>query len=323
MKKGYPRIVRDLRSGFFFGLFITGGMMKQIVLWLMTGLMILGFSSSSLSSPHGDDHTGPSGKEKGILLVTFGTSVPSAKIAFENIENKVKAAFPGVPVRWAYTSKIIRDKLAKQNEYHDSVEMALAKMMDEGFKQVALQSLHMIGGFEFHDVKVNAERFENMSGGIRKVMVGYPMLSTPKDLDDVVQKTISVIPKERKADEAVILMGHGTHHPANAFYESLMYRFQKTDPNIYVGTVEGSPTLDDIRKSLLEKKTKTAYLIPFMSVAGDHAINDLAGDEEDSWKSVLTKDGIRCVPVLKGMAEYDEFVDIWLSHLKIAMDHLK
>ena len=132
---------------------------------------------------------------------------------------------------------------------------------------------------------------------------------------------IKHIPEERNKKDAVLLMGHGTPHPSNAFYAALMYHFQQKDPNIFVGTVEGFPEIDDIKAMLIKKKIKKVYLMPFMSVAGDHARNDMAGDEEDSWKSVLTAAGIECVPILKGTAEYDEIIAIWVDHLKIVMAH--
>ena len=113
----------------------------------------------------------------------------------------------------------------------------------------------------------------------------------------------------------MVLMGHGTPHPSNAFYAAMMYHFQQKDPNIFVGTVEGFPEIEHIKAMLLKKKIKKAYLIPIMSVAGDHARNDMAGDEEDSWKSILTKAGIKCVPIVKGTAEYDEIVAVWIEHL--------
>ena len=116
-------------------------------------------------------------------------------------------------------------------------------------------------------------------------------------------------------------MGHGTHHPSNAFYAALMFQLQLRDPNIFIGTVEGYPEIDDIMPMLKKKKIIKAWLLPFMSVAGDHARNDLAGDEEDSWKSILTREGIQCDVVLKGTAEYDGFVDIWLDHLKAVLAH--
>ncbi len=272
---------------------------------------------------HDMDHQGASEKGPAILLVTFGTSIPEAQKAFANIEEEVKTAFPDVPVKWAYTSYIIREKLAKSGRHLDSPEVALAKLMDEGYTRVAVQSLHMIPGAEFHDLRINAGAFKKMKDGFQSLMVGWPALSTSEDFTKAVDAVFSIIPKDRKKDEAVVLMGHGTHHPANAVYEALMYRLQRRDPNVFMGTVEGSPTLDEIKGMLLERGVKKAWLMPFMSVAGDHTVNDLAGGEDDSWMSVLTKAGITCVPVIKGMAEYDGFVALWIDHLKTVMGHLK
>jgi sirohydrochlorin cobaltochelatase len=258
-----------------------------------------------------------------ILLATFGTSVPSATAAFTNIEKLVKAAFPDTEVRWAYTSSIIRKKLAKQGTLIDAPEVALAKLMDEGYTHVVVQSLHMIPGAEFHDIYVNAKQFEQMVGGFKKVMVSYPLLASDEAMEEIIPLIIAnMIPRERKPDEAVVLMGHGTHHPSDAIYSAMMYKFQKVDPNIYVGTVEGHPTFDEIKEMLVKKGVKNAYLIPLMSVAGDHALNDMSGDEDDSWKSMLAKAGIKTVPVLKGVAEFDPLVQLWIANLKKAMAHL-
>jgi sirohydrochlorin cobaltochelatase len=256
----------------------------------------------------------------GILLVAFGSSEASAQVSFENIEKKTKAAFPDIPVRWAYTSTIIRKKLAKQGKYLDSPELALAKMMDEGFTHVAVQSLHTIAGEEYHDLSRTVGAFKVM-GGFQRIILAYPLLATQEDMQRAVGGILENIPKERKKNEAVVLMGHGTPHPSNAFYAALMFQLQLVDPNIFVGTVEGYPEVGLIRDLMLKKKIKKAYLMPFMSVAGDHAKNDMAGDDEDSWKSIFTKAGIQCVPILKGTAEYDVFVDMWVDHLKGALSH--
>ena len=273
----------------------------------------------NIAPASGHEHKRP--VKKGILLVAFGSSIPEAQVSFKNIDKQVKSAFPRIPVRWAYTSSIIRHKLAKQGKYLDSVEIALAKMMDEGFTHVAVQSLHTIAGEEFHDLRRNAYVFSNMAGGFDRILVGYPLLGTEEDLTRVRDAVIQHIPKERMKSEAVVLMGHGTPHPSNAFYTAMMFHFQQKDPNIYVGTVEGGPEIDDVKAMLLKNKIKKAYLMPFMSVAGDHARNDMAGEEKDSWKSVLTAAGIECVPILKGTAEYDEIVAIWVDHLKTVMSH--
>ena len=259
-------------------------------------------------------------KKVGILLVAFGSSEPSAQVSFENIDKKVKTTYPGIPVRWAYTSSIIRKKLAGQGKFLDSPEVALAKMMDEGFTHLAVQSLHTIGGAEYHDLRRTVGAYKVM-GGFQRIVLGYPLLATQEDMQRSVKAILSVIPKERQKNEAVVLMGHGAHHPSNAFYAALAFQLQLEDPNIFVGTVEGYPEVDLILELMLQKKIRKAYLMPFMSVAGDHAKNDMAGDEDDSWKSIFTKAGIQCVPILKGTAEFDVFVDIWVDHLGGPLSH--
>ncbi|MBF0411299.1 MAG: sirohydrochlorin cobaltochelatase [Desulfamplus sp.] len=272
--------------------------------------------ASAASAEHGEKRE----TKKGILLVAFGSSEESAQISFDNIDKKTKAAFPDIPVYWAYTSHIIRNKLAKQGKILDAPEVALAKMRAEGFTHLAVQSLHTIMGEEYDDLKRVVGAFNQM-GGFEKVMLGYPMMSTQDDMVKVIDAILKNIPKERKANEAVVLMGHGTPHPANAFYAALMFQIQLKDPNIFVGTVEGYPGIEDIKSLMLKSNIKKAYMMPFMSVAGDHAKNDMAGEEEDSWKSILTKAGIKCEPVLKGTAEFDDFVNIWVDHIKVIMAH--
>jgi len=119
-----------------------------------------------------------------------------------------------------------------------------------------------------------------------------------------------------------VFMGHGTSHASNAGYAALMYHLQRRDPGVFMGTVEESPTIEEIRDTLVLRKVSRAYLMPFMAVAGDHARNDLAGEEEGSWKNVLARAGIKCTPVLTGAAEYDDIGMIWVEHLKAAVARL-
>jgi len=291
-------------------------MRKRHLISFFTILITICLCAAAWAVDHGHKAT----KKVGILLVAFGSSEASAQVSFENIDKKVKRAYPGIPVRWAYTSTIIRKKMAKQDIQLDSPEVALAKMMDEAFTHVAVQSLHTIGGDEYHDLRRTVGAFKIM-GGFQRIILGYPLLATQDDMQRAVNAILTTIPKERKNSDAVVLMGHGTHHPSNAFYAALMFQLQLKDHNIFMGTVEGYPNVDDIKDMLLKKKIKKAYLMPFMSVAGDHAKNDMAGDEEDSWKSIFTKAGIQCVPILKGTAEYDVFVDMWVDHLGGPLSH--
>lgn len=262
-------------------------------------------------------------EKKGILLVAFGTTVPEAQISFENIERSVKKAFPGVPVRWGYTSRTIIRKMGEKGMQLATPEEALSSMMRENFTHVAVQSLHVMPGAEFHGLVKNVQRFAGMSKGLTKVIIGDPLMATSEDVQRVAENFLRIIPPERRKTDAVVFMGHGTHHPANVYYAALNYHVQKLDPNVFVGTVEGWPEIDDIKSDLKKNRIKKAYLMPFMTVAGDHAINDMAGPSADSWKSMLEKEGINCVVVLKGTAEFQEFVDIWVDHLRAAFEHFR
>ncbi|OGR15204.1 MAG: sirohydrochlorin cobaltochelatase [Desulfobacterales bacterium RIFOXYA12_FULL_46_15] len=290
--------------------------MKKLILFFLFTCLIL--PSLVFASGHGHKRE----MKKGILLVAFGSSIPEASVSFENINKRVKEEFPETPVFWAYTSSMIRSKLAKEGKILDSEAMALAKMTDQGFTRVAAQSLHTIRGEEFDDLVRTLAAFEGLPGGIEKIVIGAPLLSSQKDMEDVTRAILANLPAGRKQSEAVVLMGHGTPHPSNVFYTALMYHLQKKDPLVFMGTVEGSPTIDDLIPMIKEKKSKKIWLMPFMSVAGDHARNDLAGDEPGSWKSMLEKQGFKTEAVLKGTAQYDNMLDIWMDHLKQAMtDH--
>ncbi|MCP4338468.1 MAG: sirohydrochlorin cobaltochelatase [Desulfobulbaceae bacterium] len=293
--------------------------MKKLNVFVVASALLLSiFTGVALASHHGESKE----QKKAILLVAFGSSEESAQVSFENIDKSVKKAYPDIPVKWAYTSHIIRKKLAGQGKLLDSPEVALAKMADDGFTHVAVQSLHTIAGAEYHDLRRVVDSFNTM-GAFDSIILGYPMLATQEDMARTVDAILATIPKERKKEDAVVLMGHGTHHPANAFYAALMFQLQLKDPNIYLGTVEGYPDLDTVLTLLKKNKVQKAYLMPFMSVAGDHAKNDMAGDEDDSWKSIITKAGIKCVPILKGTAEFDQFVDIWVDHLGGPLGHFE
>ncbi len=252
----------------------------------------------------------------GILLVAFGTRTPQALDAYRLIEDKVRGFFPDIAVRWAYTSAVMRQKMAGAGQLADSAQMALARMMDEGVTHVVVQALHVVAGKEHHDLSINCLLFGRMRGGFRQVLMGLPLIASGDDMEKVAAALLSAIPCERKPQEAVIFMGHGSAHPANACYTALMYHLQQVDPNIFVGTMSGRPGIADICAMLRKQKILSAYLLPCLAIAGNHALKDMAGEGAHSWKSVIENYGISCNPVLKGLAEYDAIVDIWVDHLK-------
>ena len=264
---------------------------------------------------HAQEQSEPKGKTMdAILLVTFGTSDLGARKAFANIERLAKGKFPGYEIRWAYTSEMIRKKLAKKGELFDSPEEAMKKLKEAGVRKIFVQSLHIIPGAEFHEIVKAVSKFQN---DFEEVTLSPPLLNSMDDVRKSVRIMLSKVPADRRKEDAILFMGHGSEkHPSDMIYVATAYAIEKSDDNAFLATVEGNPTFDEVLARLKERKIKKAYLLPFMSVAGDHAKNDMAGDEPDSWKSILSKNGIASVPVMKGMAEYDEIVNIWLEHLE-------
>jgi sirohydrochlorin cobaltochelatase len=291
-------------------------MQAKRILWMIVAALLL-FGTADAIAKHGEKPP----IKKAILLVAFGTSDPEAARAFELVEKRAWERFPDVEMRWAYTSKMIRAKLAKQGKLLDSPETAFARLMDDGYTHVAVLSLHTIPGEEFHELYQNAHLFGQMAGGFQRVLVARPLLSSSTDMQTVAEALLKKIPG-RKTGDAVIFMGHGTeHHPADAIYLAMNQVFQELDSNAFVAAVEGSNSLEIVIPKLKKRKVKKVFLVPLMSVAGDHAKNDMAGDSPDSWKSVLTEKGFKCEPILKGTAEVPEIVDLWLDHLKSALSH--
>ncbi len=284
--------------------------MKQFVF-----VPILLISVMALNIQNTWAHNQPETK-KGILLVTFGSSYPEAQHAFANIEKQVKAEFPEVEIRWAYTSKIIRKILSKRGEQINSPAEALAKMGEEGFTHVAVQSLHVIPGEEYENLALTVKAFNSMPKSVQVAKLGMPLLF----LDADNQKLVNFLDAEfkNKIDQngALLFMGHGTHHHSNIYYPGFQYYLSQKSDKFFLGTVEGYPGLEQVISQLKARGIKKVLLTPFMTVAGDHAQNDMAGSEDDSWKSVLEKEGFTVETILKGLAEYDEVVDIWVEHLK-------
>jgi sirohydrochlorin cobaltochelatase len=291
--------------------------MQRKWIWIPMVLIVFLASANQALATHGEKRP----VQKAILLVAFGTSDPEAQNTFLRIEEQTRNAFPGVEIRWAYTSSMIRKKLAKQGKVLDSPEVALARLMEGGFTHVAILSLHTIPGEEFHELYRNARLFGQMEGGFESILVARPLLSSSKDMDTVAAVLLKNIPG-RKPSDGVLLMGHGSErHPADALYLAMNQVFQDLDPNVFVATVDGRLALENILPKLESRKLGKIYLVPLMSVAGEHARKDMAGDAPDSWKSVLTKNGFKCEVFLKGTADYPEILNVWLEHLRAALAH--
>lgn len=263
--------------------------------------------------------------KQGILLAAFGTSNPRAHHVLDELDERVRAAFPGLPVRWAFTSAIIRSRLADEGMKTDSVTKALRKMWFEKYRAVAVQSLHVVPGAEFEALEADAMAMccaPGRADGFQRVSVGPPLLATESDVERVAEAVLRHQPRGRMPEDALLLMGHGTWHAGDSVYDRLSERLADSDPLVFIGTMEGTQTMDQILPRLLDADVRRVWLMPLLAVAGRHVVRDMAGDQPDSWKSRLQAAGLECRTVLEGTAEHEGFVDVWLDHLRGAMDRL-
>ncbi len=248
----------------------------------------------------------------GILLAAFGTTVPEALKSYENIERVVKENNPGVPVCWAYTSRMVREKLRKSGTAVKSVRGKLNEMFLEGFTSVKVVSLHMVPGEEYHKLSAEAGVFRQPMMGFKELEIGKPLLHDANSMDLLCNAVMSALPAERTPGDAIVLMGHGNRKGiCELNYIAAAAELNRRDENIFLATVEGKPDFESVRQKIKAANFSGVFLMPFMLVAGDHARNDLAGNDADSWKSILESDGIACVPVLKGLGEYDAIAKLF------------
>lgn len=254
--------------------------------------------------------------KKAILLTAFGTSLPEAAVALDRIEARVREKYPGIDVRWAYTSKTIRARVSERGKEVDSPVTALSKLMDEGFSHVAVLSLHVVPGREFHDFFANTRRFAEMSGGFEKLLVARPLLGNYEDMAraaDILARRFSSF---QQPGRGVIFVGHGNRsHPSDAIYLAIGSLLSDRGVNLFVGTVQGHPTPEELLPRLRAADIRKVLLVPLMTVAGDHTRKDMAGETPESWNSVLAGKGIRCEAVFTGLAECPEITGIWMDHL--------
>lgn len=257
--------------------------------------------------------------KQGILLAAYGSGSPQGETTLKLFDAQVRARFPGVPVRWAFTSVLLRERLAAARKKTDSVKKALQKMWFEKYTHVAVQPLQMIHGTEYAEVAGEAASMQSPCGFVA-VRTGAPLLAADDDVQAAARAVMRHLPVERLPGEAVVLMGHGARHAAVARYADLARTVHTYDGNVHVGTMNGAATLEHILPRL--RRGTRVWLMPLLSTVGRHTLEDMAGRRPDSWRSRLEAAGCPCVPVLKGTAEYAGFIDIWLDHLAEAVTSL-
>ena len=234
--------------------------------------------------------------KKAILIVSFGTSYENTrKRTIDAIERDIADAFPACPAYRAWTSKMIIAKLKKRDGIIiHTVKEAMEQMLLDGVTDVIVQPTHVINGIENDQMKADALSFRDRFSSI---VFGNPLLTTEEDNQAVVQAVADEF-QGMDQETALVLMGHGTEHYANSVYAAL----------------------DSLLRAADSFQPKKIVLAPFMIVAGDHAQNDLAGEDPDSWMNRLSSEGYEVTPVLKGLGEYPKIRQVLVDHVQQAMD---
>ncbi len=315
-----------------------GRLSMRSLLLLLAVLMCAGTSFAS-------GHESGKKEKTAIVIASFGTTVPSGLPAITNIIDQVKAAYPETEVRVTFTSNIIRSAWKKRQAEADKwLKMGIPKeilyvkniistfgdLQEEGYRNIIVQPTHMFFMEQSHDLNsyVNAmnsiRTLKNRWKPFNKVVLARPALGMPgdefsyhDDVDAAIKTLAADVELAKKEDAALVYMGHGNEHWSTGIYAEVQKKMRAEYPEVktIVGVVEGDPNLDDVVALLKHSGKKKVILKPFMIVAGDHATNDMAGEEEDSWKSVLTAEGYDVQPVLHGLGENDAFAKLFVKHI--------
>jgi sirohydrochlorin cobaltochelatase len=291
--------------------------------------------------------------KKAIVLAQFGTSYPSALVAITNIQKQVQDAFPGVKVKQAFTSNIIRKiwherqndkKFLEENKnipeeilYVKAPLATIADLQDEGYTTIIVQTTHVFEGEEYLDLKSCVDGLDSIATiktkhkPFKKIVLGRPLLGKKgeeypyhKDLETAAKTVKADVELARKNKAALVYMGHGNEYLSTGAYIEFQETLRRMYPEtpIYIGVVEGFPSPDYVVSGLIRDRIRKVVLKPFMIVAGDHATNDMAGDEDDSWKTIFKSKGIEVITVIQGLGENPEIGKILIQHIKdVARDN--
>ncbi len=257
---------------------------------------------------------------KGILIVSFGTTYKETREKnIDRVAEEVQEQFPGWQVYQAYSSNIVRKILKnRDNLIIPDIREALLQMAGDGITQTVVLPTHIIDGIENSRMK---QTIEECRGLFTKIQTAGVLMEKEDDYQRIAKGLWEEI-KSLAFNSPVILMGHGSAHEADSWYGKLEEVLRSyTGKEIYIATVEGSITIDSVieRLNKLKREEKRVLLLPFMLVAGDHAINDMAG-EEDSFAAKLKAEGYEAQYILKGLGEYENIRNIYIEHLREVLD---
>lgn len=253
---------------------------------------------------------------KAILVVSFGTSHnDTRKVTIDAIEHDIAQAYPDFTLYRAWTSKMIIKKIRERDGIRiPTVREAMEQMIQDGISELIVQPTHVINGIENDLMKEDVLSYSDHFSSVR---FGTPLLTSTLDNELVVEAIAQDLGASLADDEVLVLMGHGTTHYANSIYAALDYTFKDRGySRIFLGTVEAYPSMESLLRQVKALQPRRAVLAPFMIVAGDHAKNDMAGDDPDSWRCQFEQSGIEVTCILKGLGEYPKIRQLFLDHIK-------
>ncbi|MBS1484457.1 sirohydrochlorin cobaltochelatase [Enterocloster citroniae] len=273
---------------------------------------------ASLDNTRNQDEIG----ENELLVVSFGTSYnDNRRLTVGAIEDAIEKAFPDYSVRRGFTSQIIIDHVKSRDQVSiDNVGEALDRAVDNKVKNLVIQPTHLMNGLEYTDLVNEVAEY---SDAFEKVAVGEPLLTTDDDFKAVIKAITEATAEYDDGETAICFMGHGTEAESNQVYSKMQDMLADAGyKNYYVGTVEASPTVEDVLAAVQAGGYKKVVLEPLMIVAGDHANNDMAGDEEGSWKKTFEDAGYEVTCLVRGLGEMEAIQQLFVEHAKAAVESL-
>ena len=256
-----------------------------------------------------------------LLVVSFGTSYnDSRRLTIGAIEQAIEDAFgEDYAIRRGFTSQIIIDHVKKRDNVSiDNLEEALERAVDNGVKNLVVQPTHLMPGLEYNEM---VDAVAGYADSFESVSVGRPILTSDEDFEKVMKAITEATAEYDDGKTAICFMGHGTEADSNRVYAQMQQLLTDNGyANYFVGTVEATPSVEDVLALVKEGDYTRVILEPLMIVAGDHANNDMAGDEEDSWKSVFEAEGYEVECLIRGLGELPAIQDILVDHAKEAIE---
>ena len=270
---------------------------------------------ASLDNPRNQDEIG----ENELLVVSFGTSYnDNRRLTIGAIEAAMEKAFPEYSVRRGFTSQIIIDHVKdRDGEIIDNVGEALDRAVANGVKNLVIQPTHLMNGLEYNDLVNEVAQY---SDAFESVAIGLPLLTSDEDFQIVADAIVKATASYDDGKTAICFMGHGTEAESNAVYAKMQQVLTEGGhANYFVGTVEATPSLEDVLALVQAGSYERVVLQPLMIVAGDHANNDMAGDEEGSWKTTFEAAGYQVECLVNGLGELEEIQNLLVAHAQAAM----